>query len=342
MALVRTAPPPAGIAATPLSGRAPVSAGSAPTPSPAPQPTRLRFALGDLTLGGCRLRLLVDPQPFYERLPLGAGWFEPAALDPTVDGLLVRGQPVVADLPRFTIGRRCFRYVPRQYDRCTIDLTLTWDQYLARFSAKTRSTLRRKVRRFEEAACGLDLRAYRTPADLDEYFAAALFVSRQTCQSRRLDCGLPETAAFRAETAARAARDGFRGYVLFAHGEPAAFLHCPIRDGVVEYAHVGHDPHLADLSPGAVLLFLALERLFGERRWRLFDFTEREGPHKRQFATNTTRCADIYTLRRLPRLLAATRLHALLDDFSTAAGRALDRVGVKRWLRLPLRGAERW
>lgn len=334
MAPVGTAPPPIGVTARTRPERAGASAG------PAPQSTRLRFALGDFMLGGCRLRVLVDPQPFYERLPLGAGWFEPAAIDATLDGLLVRGQPIAADLPRFTFGGRYFRYVPQQYDRCTIDLTLTWEKYLGRFSARTRSTLRRKVRRFEEAACGLDLRAYRAPADLDEYFAAALFVSRQTYQSRRLDCGLPETAAFRAETAVRAAHDAFRGYVLFAHGEPAAFLHCPIRDNVVEYAYVGHDPHLADLSPGSVLLFLALERLFGERRYRLFDFTEGEGPHKRLFATSTTRCADIYTLRRSARLLAAARLHALLADFSAAAGHALERVGVKRWLRRRLRGAE--
>jgi CelD/BcsL family acetyltransferase involved in cellulose biosynthesis len=35
---------------------------------------------------------------------------------------------------------------------------------------------------------------------------------------------------------------------------------------------LGHDPAFGQFSPGTVLLFLILERLFAERRFRVFDF----------------------------------------------------------------------
>ncbi len=339
MALVGTASPPLGVAAQPPVAQPPARPRVAAPPC-AVQTTRLRYSLGDFVLGARPLRLLVDQQPFHERLPLDSGWFEPAEVDPGLDGTLVRGQPISADLPRFLFGPQFFRYVPRQYDRCTVDLARSWDEYLAHFTPKTRSTLRRKVRRFEEAAYGLDLRTYRDPADLDEFFAAGLFVSRRTYQARRLDCGLPESDAFQVEARRLAAQDRLRAYLLFAHGEPAAYLYCPIRDGVVEYAYVGHDPQLAFFSPGTVLLFLALERLINERQHRLFDFTEGGGPHKQLFGTQVTRCADVYTLRRRRSLVAAARVQALLADISRTAGAALEAIGAKRWLRRRLRGAE--
>ncbi|MFN7159583.1 MAG: GNAT family N-acetyltransferase, partial [Erythrobacter cryptus] len=46
-----------------------------------------------------------------------------------------------------------------------------------------------------------------------------------------------------------------------------------------------------------VLQIEALERLFGEARYRWFDFTEGEGPHKAMFGTHSAACTSLVLLR---------------------------------------------
>lgn len=324
MATVGTAPPPLDLAPGAADERV----------------VRLRLALGDVRLGAWALRLRVDGRHSSTLPSVGMDWAEPLDLPKHLDGTLVRAQPVECELPCWTRGERFFRYVPRLYDLCSIDLTTTFEAYVATFSSKSRSTLRRKVRRFEDASGGLlDFREARTPEDFDAFLPLAATVSSRTYQARLLDCGLPEAEDFRVETEALARRDAVRGYLLCLNGEPAAYLYCPVHDGIVTYAFVGHDPRHAELSPGTVLLYLALERLFGERRYRLFDFTEGDGAHKRLFATHTRRCADVYVLRRSRRTLLAARLHRLCNVASSGAGALLERCGAKSLVRRWLRGA---
>jgi CelD/BcsL family acetyltransferase involved in cellulose biosynthesis len=86
-----------------------------------------------------------------------------------------------------------------------------------------------------------------------------------------------------------------------------------------------------------VLQFHALERLFGEKGLRLFDFLEGEGQHKRLFATRTTRCADLYYFRRTLKNRALVGLHAGLDTLSTRIARILDRYKLKARIKRLLR-----
>jgi len=142
------------------------------------------------------------------------------------------------------------------------------------------------------------------------------------------------------ETArAFAEEDRLRGYFLFVEQLPVAYLLCTARDAVIFYDHVGHDPDFAFLSPDTVLLYHVLERLMGEGRWRMLEFSGGEAPHKSLFATDAVRCADIFCLRRTWRLVAAARLHALVGDVSTGLGAALHRAGLKSRVKKWLRGA---
>src|SRR5439155_2345862 len=123
-----------------------------------------------------------------------------------------------------------------------------FDDYMARFSAKSRSTLRRKVRRFT-AAPGARLREYRAPQEMDEFFRLARALSRKTYQEALYDKGLPASDGFRQRLLAMAGEDGVRGYILFLHDRPIAYLYCPAHDGVLLYENLGYDPEAAALSP---------------------------------------------------------------------------------------------
>lgn len=297
----------------------------------------LRFLIGERTLATVQRRLRVQNYDL-ETLLSGAGVTLPP-LPLRADGMLLRSAPFdrLGGLRRR--ARDLLPYVYQRYPRHYAQMEGDFEAYLASFSARSRSTLKRKTRRFAQLSGGrLDVRAYRTPAEMAEFHTLAGRVSQKTYQERLLDCGLPDGEAFRAAMLARAAEDQERGFLLFLAGEPVSYLYTPIRKGCVIYSHLGYDPALAAHSPGTVLQLEAMARLFAERTHRFFDFTEGDGQHKRLFATGSIACADVLLLRPnlANRLLIET--HRRFHDGVAALGDLADRYGAKARLRRWLRG----
>lgn len=317
-----------------------------------PSTVSLATYLGDLALFSIRFRVLVNRRHFTE-LPASLALADLPALEPELDGYLIRSQPD-ADAPDIDDGvdrsrhvqRRLSRdggylvYVPRRYRRHWVDLTTDHAAYLARFSGKTRSTLRRKVKRFAQEDGGrLDFRVYRTPDEVAAFHHLARPLSARTYQERLVDAGLPKSEAFQTEMRARAERGAVRAYLLFLAGEPVAFTYCPIDDGIVLYGYTGFDSRCRALSPGTVLQYLILEDLFHEGGHRLFDFTEGEGAHKELFATDARSCKDVYVFRPGPKARFAAAAQTAVEQGAESAAAVLDRLGLKRRLKLLLRGA---
>tara|TARA_B100000678_G_scaffold145607_1_gene121605 strand:- start:329 stop:1243 length:915 start_codon:yes stop_codon:yes gene_type:complete len=226
------------------------------------------------------------------------------------DGIRVLSAPlamadrIVADLPHHLAGAR------EDYRRHYIAMDGTFEEYLARFSGKTRSTLRRKARKFAAADGGeLDVRAFRSRSEVARFLEIALPLSAKTYQSRLLDAGLPEGEAARQEMLDRAEAGNMRCFLLFLAGEPVAYLALPVEGKTLVYAHLGYDPAHAALSPGTVLQMEALRMLFGEERFRYFDFTEGDGTHKALFGTDSMACCSFVLLRTTPanRILLGAR-----------------------------------
>jgi hypothetical protein len=293
----------------------------------------MRFFLGGLPAGRVVVPALVldthfselDPDPTASQPPL-------EQLGPGLDLVLLPSHPVTAAPPRFERLDSCVRYVPRCYRRHFIDLRVGLEAYLAGFSSRSRSTLRRKLRRFTSLP-GTALREYHAPAQMDEFFALARALSRKTYQEALYDKGLPASDGFRRQLRQLAAEDRVRAYILLLEDRPVAYLYCPVEDGVLLYQHLGYDPAAAPLSPGTVLQQLALERLFAEGRFRMFDFTEGEGAHKEQFASGSVLCADLHYFRLTARNLALVGLHTATAAASRQGMALLRRAGIGDRLR---------
>ncbi len=207
-------------------------------------------------------------------------------------------------------------FVRHRYRRSYVSLEGSFDRYLGSFSAKSRSTLKRKLRKLVDRSGGaLDLRIYQSAAEMDKFYRHARIVSALTYQERLLGCGLPEGDEFVQELRARAQRDAVRGWVLFLEGAPISYLYAPAEGETLIYHSLGYDPEHASLSPGTVLQLEAMRQLFEEGRFRLFDFTNGEGQHKTQFATGSIDCVDLLLLR--PTLSNHAAGH-LLNSFDAA------------------------
>ncbi len=301
---------------------------------------RLKFVVGSRELFGLS-RDLADvsftlPQLLADDAGDATPQFPPLA--ERADGYRVLSAPVACidaiarAHPGLIVGGR------QTYRRHYIDMARGFDEYMQQFSGKTRSGIRRKARKVADRNGGtLDVREYRTSADIATFMDHAVRLSAKTYQARLLDAGLTGSAQERAEAVALAGADAVRGFLLFIGDRPVSYLYLPIIDDVVVYSALGYDPDFASLSLGTVLQIEAMRALFAENRYRYFDFTEGDGAHKRMFATDSREAATFFLLTKSPlnrmALGALTRFDALV-----AWGRAqAERRGASGAIRKLLR-----
>ncbi len=283
--------------------------------------TILPFRVGARTLWSVRRALV------RRRVPLEAALAGPRPDLPPLgakeDGYLIAGLP--AHLAAPLAGETGLRpFVRQRYPRSYARLDQDFETYFAGFSAKSRSTCRRKLKRMAERSGGtIDLRCYRTPEEMAAFHAEARALSALTYQERLLGAGIPEGAEAEAEMRTLAAADQARGWLLRLDRRPIAYLYAPAEGDALLYAYLGYDPAHADLSPGTVLQLEAMRQLMAERRFALFDFTEGDGQHKRLFATDSIDCVDLLLLRPSPSNLAAGHLLTGFDRTIALAKRAL-------------------
>lgn len=258
---------------------------------------------------------------------------------PGRDGLRVLSAPqsgasaIAACFPHHLIGGR------QDYQRHYIAMSgSSYDDYLARFSSKTRSTLRRKGRKLAKDAGDYSITQHRTPAEVERFLEAAVPLSAKTYQARLLDAGLPDTPAAHAAMLEAAEDDRMRCFLLSTGGAPIAYLSLPVVGSTLVYAHLGYDPEFARLSPGTVLQLEALERLFEEQRYTYFDFTEGEGAHKSMFGTNSAACASFVLLDPTLANRALLGARSTFDGAISGAKALAERSGALATVRSALKG----
>jgi CelD/BcsL family acetyltransferase involved in cellulose biosynthesis len=298
-----------------------------------------KYQLSDITLLSLPIRLQVRSERLAaDTPPVGILEVPEDALDEGSQGFLVRGLPLAGEQPSIRPVGRYLCYVPKQYQHCYIDLSQTFEEYKAKFSSKTRSTINRKIKKFAEH-CGGELKwkTYKTPEEISEYIGLARAVSKLTYQERLLDAGLPESETFIRNALAMAAEGRVRAYILFHGDRPVSYLYCPVTDGVLSYAYVGYDPEYMDKSVGLVLQWQAVEQLYSEGGFRYFDFTEGQSDHKRLFSTHQRLCANVFFIRKSLRNAMIVRSHNQMNRISESAGAWMEKAGLKAKLKRILR-----
>lgn len=300
------------------------------------RPATLRFCVSDIVIFG-RTFTVFHRLGHFTSLPVDDFKSATVACPPEAAALLYRSVPVSAALRRVSWGSNSILYVPAQFDRSYVDLSGgSFEQYLKKFSGKSRSTLLRKVRKFSELP-GAAFRYYSSGQELREFLRLTYPLSKRTYQDRLLNAGLPDSQEFQANIVSMAEKGCAVGALLTLEERPIAYILCPVHSGVLLYDYVGYDPDYSALSPGTVLQYYLLEQLFKQNKFAIFDFTEGEGQHKAFFATNSTKCADVYVFRKSLGNAILIYSHAGLDTASSLMGRVLSRLNlkaaVKRFLR---------
>lgn len=300
------------------------------------QSKTLRFQIGELTLASVNLPSLTLNTHFLRSY---GGAEEPilpfSAFPAETEAFFAGSYPILRRLPRIAIGKSRIRYVPAQYFRHYVDFQGSFENYAQKFSSKSRSTLRKKIRRYAEFSGGeIAWRAF-SKAEMEEFHRSAFGIAENTYQARlQLGTALPPYDEFLRHLSKYA---DARGYILFHQERPVSYLFCPVLDNNLLYEFVGYDSNYEKWSPGTVLQYLVLESLFASREFATFDFTEGEGVHKEFFGNRSCLCADIFYFRMTPTNMAIVILHTGLFMASRGIVRLLGRLGLKAGIKKYIR-----
>jgi hypothetical protein len=300
-------------------------------------PRRFTFTFASLCVGTMEFRCmtLLHPlgQPPY---PLTPSLFR--LLPERIRALHIPAQMISAKLPRISRLGRGICYVPLQGTRFFIDLTGSFADYLGKFSSKTRNTMRRKMRPFTEASNGpVVWREFRRAEDMAEFHCLASGVSRKTYQHRLLRAGIDTSSSFREEMVRGAIEGQWRGYVLFRQQTPIAYMFCQARCGDLVVQQMGFDPAFAASSPGMVLMWLTLERLFASAEFHRLDLGEGKYPYKVQLATGSVEVAEIYCFPCDFGNAAFVFMHSAVAGTANLLKSAIEVLGVAQSLKKMIR-----
>lgn len=230
-----------------------------------------------------------------------------------------------------------FYYIPYLIQHYFVVLGGSFEEYLRKFSPKSRQNIVRAAKKFSEKGEEHYFRVYRTPDEIDEFIDQASRISLQTYQSRLLGAGLPQTDSFRKSARELASAGKARGYVLSTEGSAVAFAWCRIDGSRLIYDVIGYLPEFAKLSPGTVLLYFILRDLFTSEQLTHLDFGPGHAPYKEMFSTDKQEYINLYLFRKNLKNQLLSRLHLGVNQFSEKIGEFLEKFGIKYKIRKLIR-----
>ncbi len=298
----------------------------------------LPFWLGEVCLFRKSFRLQATNVDFINYDQNNSAQTNPPKVDGSSNGMMLYSVPLDENHALLWHEDNYINYVSQSFPRYYIDLNLDYESYLGQFSSKTRSTFRRKVKKFEKESGGeIDWRVYISPTEMEEFHKLAREISKETYQEKLLDAGLPEDEGFLEDMRRHAEEGSVRSFILFLDGKAVSYLYLPAYDGRIVYEYLGYLPEVARLSAGTVLFLKALEYLFEDDIAPVFDFTEGQSDQKKQFSTHNVYCANVFKLKATAKNAFWLRLHRLLGSISSGLGKVLDAIGLKKFIKTLLR-----
>jgi hypothetical protein len=214
----------------------------------------------------------------------------------------------------------------------------SFEEYMGKYSSKSRNTLTRKVKKFREGTLGpMRFARFERPEDVPLFMEHAVEVSRKTYQWIRHQRGLSATELITKRLLFAAQHGSMRSYLLYCGDSPCAFLVGYQASGRFLLDEIGFDPAFAKHSAGTVLQMLTVEDLFKYNSPRLFDLGD-YGRYKEVLSTESYMQGKLYLFRRGPYMRFLRTGHRSCQFVSSTIASTLDRFNLKTKVRQFLRG----
>jgi hypothetical protein len=295
--------------------------------------------LGEFKLFSIPLRCMrfVEPLQFPDESQAYGRILESLKKMDSVDGLYFRSLRVNSFFWNYlttdlTPGKEFLLYRPDKLSQhYVINLPASFEEYLQKFSAKTRNNLRRGVRKLQKDS-GAEVRLSRitSPEQVDSFVDSAVEISKKTYQWRLLGSGLRSPETLKRNLRFLAELGWLRCYLLWCGKEACAFMICHQRNGHCHSPTIGYDPKWESYSVGTILQFLVIEDLFAYDAPAVFDFGTGAGGQKEFFGNAHYLDADIYLLRRGVYTYLACSVHRVSNSIALYTRRLFDQFHLKK------------
>jgi CelD/BcsL family acetyltransferase involved in cellulose biosynthesis len=207
------------------------------------------------------------------------------------------------------------------------------DEYLASRKKKVRWQARKDMSTLAKVyGDDLEVRVFRSPADLDELIRDSARTHRTTYQSA-LGVGLSTDEPQHSLAELALERGWFRGYVLYLRGEPVAFWHGNAYRGVFGLGPTGFDPAYSSDRPGGFLLMRLIEDLCADASVHTLDFGFGDAIYKRQLGDTERLEEDVAAFAPTAKAVSLNLVRTALHGMTGAAKAALARSGGLRSLK---------
>jgi hypothetical protein len=319
-----------------LAGFAPVVVSEWPVQCQLGEITLWRFPLRRLTLAGGRPHF-PDEAAAYEML------FASLRAEESFDAIYLDEVAADSFLWKFAatspaLRNGCSPYTPEApAPRVLLKMEGDFEGYMARFSSKHRQTLRRKVRKFQDAAPG-ETRCIRftSPDEVEPFLERAVALSQKTYQWNLLGQGLRATGQIRKRLSFLARYGWLRCYLLMCKDQPCAFVTGYQYGSRYYLDDMGFDPEWRAYSVGSVLQLAIIEDLFSFNKPEVYDLGE-YGPHKEEFSTDTCLQGKLMLFRPGAYSALVRSAHWSCRACTGMASAVLSRLGLKRRLKKLIR-----
>jgi GNAT acetyltransferase-like protein len=235
-------------------------------------------------------------------------------------------------LQNSTLIRRSFQFYQRNgsVPHQLIRLNGTFENYMGKFTAKTRKNRLRELRLLRERG-NVQLMRVTKASEIDAFLEATCEVSKRTWQFDR-GWGLRDPDVVRSKLQFLAQRGCLRSYLLKCGDVPCSFILGQQYGSRFYTEFAGADYRWRSYSVGSVLLLLVLEDLFKENSPQFYDF----GNYVKwqdYFATESYMEASawLFSRRAYPQL--ASSIYHACNAMSIKTGAVLDRFQMKSRVR---------
>ncbi|MGH9403417.1 MAG: GNAT family N-acetyltransferase [Terriglobia bacterium] len=267
---------------------------------------------------------LEETAPAWKEFPAG------------IEAAVIRAQPVDRDHKRLVFLPASIRTVGSTVNWYYVKLEGTFEEYLEKFKGKARKNLVRTVKKFGEFSGSEIEWAQYSPSEIETFCALADEVNSKSWQAKV--SGSFRDWVGKSRILDWAAEGKILGYVLFHQGRPIAVACCKISQDVFYYWAPRFDQAYEKWSPGTVLLYLILEKLFAEGKYKLFDFGEGLQPYKEFFSTGCVPCATVRYFKRTAKHTVFLTGSHLAASFSLKTGILLEKLGIKKMMKRVMLG----
>jgi len=210
----------------------------------------------------------------------------------------------------------------------------THEEYLSAMKRKVRYNIKRTVKQFEDTYNeNYKLIEYSSSNNVKDLLDKVDFLYSKSWQSNIKGSFKRNTSQAIENRQEQAQQGWLRCFILECSNKPIAFVLGTQHEGVYDYEETGYDPEFSSHSPGNVLTYKLIEKLFNHNPPKLVDFGYGENVYKKVFGNHSYTAFNILASHKTSKLHLLIQTQKVLNKAYSQIKSILTRLNIDAYVR---------